>query len=88
MSQSRPQLRRAIQNALASAQEARTRFPNAGERLQQLVVSLEQALVDVDADREAQVLGYSRWVADWLPDIKHPLMAALDSLERAAIEGA
>lgn len=88
MSHTRPKLRRAVQHALAMAQVARTRFPDASEPLQQLVVSLEQALVDVDKDREAQVLGYTKWVAGWLPDMTDPLIASLDRLERAAIEGA
>lgn len=84
----RPKLRRAVQDALSRARQARSRFPEAAGQLQQLVAALEQAVSDVDNDREAQVLGYTKWVAAWLPDTSDPLMAALDSLESAAIEGA
>lgn len=85
----RPNLQSALKHAHATAQRSRgsTRSPEAREKLQQLVVSLEQAIVDVEEDREAQVLGLTKWVADWIPDLDDPLVEALDSLELAAAEG-
>ena len=56
------------------------------EKLQQLLVSLEQAMRDVQLGREAQVLGLSRWVAGWIPDDAEALISKLDLVERAAIE--
>jgi hypothetical protein len=82
MTQSRPQLQRALQNALASGQRSHARAVSSEtrEKLQQLIVSLEQALVDVEKDREAQVLGLTKWVADWIP---RPKRSAIGSTRRA-----
>jgi hypothetical protein len=89
MNLSRPKLQDALQNALKIAKGSHKRIesPEAREKLQQLIVSLEQAHVDVDNDREAQVLGLTKWVADWGLDLDDPLLRALNSLEHAAIEG-
>ena len=86
----RPKLQTALKHAHAAAQRSResTRSPEAREKLQQLIVALEQAIVDVEKDREAQVLGLTTWVADWIPHQDDPLVEALDSLELAAAEGA
>ena len=89
MKLSRPKLTGALLNALTRAQHtyATTVSPEAREKSQQLIVALQQALVDVDNDREAQVLGLSKWVADWIPSLDDPLLQVLGDLEEAAING-
>ena len=89
MKLSRPKLTGALLNALTKAQQtyATAVSPEAREKSQQLIVSLQQALIDVDNNREAQVLGLSKWSADWIPNTDDPLRQALDDLEEAAIKG-
>lgn len=87
-----PLLRADLQAALREAIDRTERSRSAAadhearEKLQQLRVSLEQALTDVQQGREAQVLGLSRWVAGWIPDDAEALISKLDLVERAAIE--
>ena len=82
----RTDLLRALESALAKARdsEGRADQPEVREKIRQLIVALEQAVVDVGAQREAQVLGLTKWVADWLPSIDDPLIKALDQVETAA----
>lgn len=84
----REALHSALREAIEDAQRSHARATDheLREKLQQLVVSLEQALADIKLGREAQVLGLSRWVAGWIPDDAEALISKLDLVERTAIE--
>jgi hypothetical protein len=85
--------RHAFVRALNALERCRGRHEGGTDSVQRKFVdvrqTLESAIRDVDAGRpidRTALVGLSRWVADWIPDIDDPLLGALEEVSDAVTE--